>query len=140
MRFMIGLALATVCLVIAGSAGAQQASTKAVATTADIMTTLTVPASTAVFRAASEAPPDQAAWAAVRGQALVLAESGNLLLIGSRVRAGDWTRMAVALREAAAGAVKAADAKHAAALADAGDGIYETCEQCHLQYLQQGTP
>jgi hypothetical protein len=136
MRFVIGVALVVLCVVIARGTAAQQESSKAVATTGEVMATMTVPASTAVFRAASEAPREETGWAAVRGQALVLAESANLLLIGSRVRAGDWTRMAVAMRETAEAAVRAAEARNATGLSDAGEAVYETCEQCHARYLQ----
>ncbi|MBM3820883.1 MAG: hypothetical protein FJW14_17975 [Acidimicrobiia bacterium] len=136
MRFVIGVALLALGAVTAGSTAAQQDSTRAVATVGEVMATMTVPASAAVFRAASEAPREEKDWTAVRGQAIVLAESGNLLLIGSRVRTGDWSRMAVALREAAETAVRSADSRNATALSDAGEQVYETCEQCHSRYLQ----
>lgn len=117
-------------------ASAQQVGLRSVATTADIMTALTAPSSTAVFKAASEPPREAGDWIAVRAQALMLAESGNLLLIGARVRdEGEWTRLAAAMRDAAEAAVKAAGAKDATALSDAGERVYETCEQCHRQYL-----
>ena len=116
-------------------ASAQQMAPRAVATTADIMTTLVAPSSTAVFRAASAPPSDAQDWSALRAQALLLAESGNLLLIGARVRDEDeWTRQAAALRDSAEAAAKAAAAKDATALSEAGDRVYETCEQCHQQY------
>ena len=136
MRIVIGVALFALGAVIVRGTAAEDGSTTAVATTGEVMTYLVVPSSTAVFRAAAEAPREDKDWTAVRGQALVLAEAGNLLVIGSRERAGDWTRMAVALREAAVAAVKAAEQRDATALADAGERVYETCEQCHQRHLQ----
>ena len=136
MRFAIGAGVLGLFTVVTISA--QQAAVRSVATTGDIMTALIVPSSTVVFRAAADPPRDEKDWAALRAQALVLAESGNLLLIGSRVRKDrDWSRMAAALRDAADVAVKAAGAKNATALSEAGDRVYETCEQCHLRYLPQ---
>jgi hypothetical protein len=117
---------------------AQQIAPRAVATTADIMTGLVAPSSTVVFRAAADPPREAKDWIALRAQALLLAESGNLLLIGTRARDEDeWARQAAALRDAAEGAAKAAAAKDATALSDAGERVYETCEQCHQQYLTQ---
>jgi hypothetical protein len=132
------IAVAAGVLVLFTVTSAQQIAPRAVATTADIMTALVAPSSTVVFRAASEPPRDANDWIALRAQALMLAESGNLLLIGTRVRDEDeWTRQAAALRDAAAAAAKAAAAKDATALSEAGERVYETCEQCHQQYLAQ---
>jgi hypothetical protein len=102
----------------------------------DIMEALTIPMSDAVFAAGSEAPKDDAGWAAVHQKALVLAESANLLLIPPRViTSGTWTKWAVAQRDAAVQAMKAAKAKNGDALSDAGNALYETCEGCHKVYL-----
>jgi hypothetical protein len=118
------------------AACAKPALTTSIATTAEVMSAVVEPSSTAVFRAASNAPQADADWVAVRAQALVLAESGNLLLVGSRLRdADEWARAAAALREAAHGAATAAETRNAAALEAAGEKVYETCEQCHSRYM-----
>jgi hypothetical protein len=44
------------------------------------------PASDAVFRASGETSPNGKGWVEARTQALVLAEAGNLLMLGSRAR------------------------------------------------------
>ncbi len=97
------------------------------------------PASDAVFQAAGETPANAKGWDAARNQALVLAESGNLLMLGSRARdnAG-WMKMSRALVDAAAMAAAAAEKKDGKALAAAGDAITSTCESCHQPYRDRG--
>ena len=107
-----------------------------VGSSSDIMQALTIPLSDAVFAAGSEPPKDDAAWAALQQKAFALAESANLLLIPPRnITSGSWGKWAVAQREAALTAMKAARAKNADALSSAGDALYETCEGCHKVYL-----
>jgi hypothetical protein len=109
-----------------------------VATTAEIMRGVVVPTSNAVFEAAGQAPQTDAAWAALRMQALILAESGNLLMVGKRARDGrEWMQRSAALRDAAEAIVKAVDARNAVRLAEMSDQTYDTCEQCHVSYMQR---
>ena len=97
------------------------------------------PASDAVFRATSDAPSNDKGWVDARNQALVLAESGNLLMLGGRARdnAG-WMRMSRAFVDASATAASAAEKKDAGALAGAGDMITTACEACHRPYRDGG--
>ncbi|PYR63056.1 MAG: hypothetical protein DMF88_26100, partial [Acidobacteria bacterium] len=56
------------------------------------------PASDAVFNASTDPPTDDKGWTAARNQALILAESSNLLMVGSRVRDNaNWMKMSRAL-------------------------------------------
>ena len=81
------------------------------------------------------APKNEQEWAHVRHNALTLAESGNLLMIGDRpANRPDWIRMSQALIDAGVQALKAAEAKNAEALFDAGGRVYETCQSCHDKY------
>jgi hypothetical protein len=90
----------------------------------------------AVFDATSKPPKTDKEWAALRGTALMLAESGNLLMIGPRARdTAEWMKMARAQVDAAAIVIKAADAKDVAALTSAGNALYETCDACHGRYM-----
>lgn len=126
---------------IATAAFAQQTSLKPIATVKQLMAAMIVPSSNVIFRAASEAPKTENDWTVVGNHALTLAESGNLLMIGTRARdRGDWMKMARAQRDAAETAVKAAAARNADALSTASERIYETCEQCHARYMDRGTP
>ncbi len=81
------------------------------------------------------APKNDEEWATVRHNALTLAESGNLLMIGPRARdKGEWTKMSPALVDAGVAALKAAEAKNPEALFEAGGQVYDACQQCHSQY------
>src|SRR5690349_13532367 len=66
-------------------AAAAPGSMRAVATTRQLMHMVTIPSSDAVFKAAGDSPKTDEKWNEVRDSALAVAESGNLLMIGSRV-------------------------------------------------------
>jgi len=109
---------------------------KAIGSVPELMRALTIPNSDAVFRAQGEAPTDDAGWEALQRNALILAESGNLLMIGARARdTGNWRKDAYALIDASAAALNAARAKNAEQFSQAADAIYNACESCHKDYL-----
>lgn len=100
-----------------------------------VMLTMTIPASDAIFTAASEPPKDDHMWQEVRKSALVLQESAELLL--RRDLAKDdamWTELARALITHAKAASKAVDAKNVEAVAQVADDMYTTCKACHDEY------
>lgn len=108
---------------------------RAIGSVRDVMVSMVMPASDVVFNAGAEPPKAAADWETLRRNAIILAESANLLMIGTRVRdRADWLTMAQAQRDAAEAVVKAATAKDAAALGEAGDKAYETCTACHNKY------
>lgn len=74
-------------------------------------------------------PGDDSAWTEARRSALILAESGNLLMM--RNRAAGWTADAKLLVEAGAAAYRAAEAKNVKALAATSDRIDASCTTCH---------
>jgi hypothetical protein len=113
---------------------------RAVADSKQLHDILITPASDALFDASAANPPgDDKAWAAARNQALLLAEGGNLLMLGSRVRdTGNWMRMSRALVDAAALAAAAAEKKDAKGLEAAADSITVACMECHRPYRDQG--
>lgn len=81
-------------------------------------------------------PKDDAEWAAVRRAAVIVAESGNLLLMPGRVPDDpDWIKMSQALIEVGSRAIKAAEAKDKDALFDAGGEIYVVCSACHAKFM-----
>lgn len=129
-RFAVlaGLTFAALCT-------AQPAGVKAVATVSQLMQALIVPASNALFSVARQAPDSDAGWAEVRNSAVMLAESGNLLLIGSRAEASDtWSATSRALIEAGATALKAAEARDPEGVGEAGNQIIDACERCHEKH------
>jgi hypothetical protein len=83
------------------------------------------------------APKNDDEWANVRNNALTLAEAGNLLMIGDRPRdRGEWMKMSRALVDVGVVAWKAAEAKNAEALFEAGGQVYEACQHCHSKYMK----
>lgn len=106
------------------------------ATTRQIMLGITIPASDVVFGVAAEAPQDDAGWERVQANAYAVAESGNLLMTGMRpVNQDDWMAHARAMIAAAVNAARAAAARDADAVSDAGNALYETCDGCHARYM-----
>src|SRR5262245_16022541 len=97
------------------------------------------PASDAVFEASTNETLDAKGWTIARNQAMVLAESGNLLMVGARVRDnGNWMKMSRAMVDAAALAATAAEKRDAKALGAATDAITTSCMECHRPYRDQG--
>jgi cytochrome c556 len=136
------LTFSTLVVMAALTLAAQRApvtGVRAVANVRQLHDALISPASDAVFGAASEPPHDANGWTAAQNQALALAESGNLLMVGNRVRDnGSWMKMSRALVEAAALAATAAEKKDAKGLEAATDAITVACMECHRPYRDQG--
>ena len=80
-------------------------------------------------------PRTKEEWDNVRTHAMMLSESGNLLMMPPRAKdGGDWMKMAQSLVDTAAVALRAAEAKDADALLNVGGTIDEACETCHKKY------
>ena len=133
--------LVLILLVPVASASAQRSTSgvRPIATVRQLHEIMITPASDAVFRASGDTSPNEKGWVDARNQALVLAEAGNLLMLGSRARDNmGWMTMSRALVDAAATAASAAEKKDADALAGAGDIITAACEACHQPYRDRG--
>jgi hypothetical protein len=116
----------------------QQPAYKPVATVGELMSSIVVPSSDVVFAAAGEKPRNDGEWAKVKSNAIILAESGNLLLMRAPASNNEnWLKYSRALIDAGQTALKAANAKNVDALSDAGNDIYDTCDSCHKQYMKQ---
>ena len=112
---------------------------RAVASVKQLHEVMISPASDAVFDASANPPRSDKGWTAARNQALLLAEAGNLLMVGNRVRDNDnWMKMSRALVDGAALAATAAEKKDGKALETATDSITVACEACHRPYRDQG--
>jgi hypothetical protein len=84
------------------------------------------------------APKNDEEWEAVRNSAYLVAESGNLLMMGDRARdSGDWIKLSQALVDVGRRAIKAAEAKDKAAVFDVGAEVYDACTACHAKYAAQ---
>ena len=133
--------LVLLLLVPVASASAQRSTSgvRPIATVRQLHEIMITHASDAVFRASGDTPTDEKSWVDARSQALVLAEAGNLLMLGSRARDNmGWMRMSRALVDAAATAAGGAEKKDADALAGAGDIITAASEACHRPYRDGG--
>ncbi|MGQ0734227.1 MAG: hypothetical protein ACT4QD_11290 [Acidobacteriota bacterium] len=74
-------------------------------------------------------------WETVVNAAYTVTESGNLMMIGSRVRSGgDWMALSQALIESGRKAIRAAEARDKTGVFDAGAELYEACTACHAIY------
>ncbi|HAK56805.1 MAG TPA: hypothetical protein DCP38_15200 [Acidobacteria bacterium] len=103
-----------------------------------LMDAMTIPASNAVFNVGRQPPETDEEWSALALSAVVLAESGNLLLIRDRARdEAAWTEASQAMVEAGAAALGAVEARDVDALLDAGDVVFGSCEACHATYLKR---
>jgi hypothetical protein len=81
-------------------------------------------------------PRTDAEWTAVRNAAIIVAESGNLLMMVPRAKDdGEWMQRAQEMINAGEEAMKAAEAKNADKLFTVGGDIYDSCSNCHRKYL-----
>ena len=127
--------IAVVIAALASGTAAPQDADKAAQTVEQIMTTMTIPASDAIFAAGSEPPKDDAQWVDLRAKTGTLAESARLLVkTGPSKDDAEWIKMARALVTEAELIMKAVDAKDAERIAQAGDEMYETCKACHDRF------
>jgi hypothetical protein len=143
-----GLAMNTHPWTIAGlilmtSACSKGQELQPIATVEQIMETTVESAANVVFDAAVwengvqvGGPKTADDWKMVQANALMLAETTNLLLMTGRAKdQSGWPVRAQALRDAAIEAAKAAEAKNTQAIFDAGTHVYQACTGCHLQYI-----
>ena len=74
-------------------------------------------------------------WDAVRNNAYVFAEAGNLLMMPTRAKdGGEWMQMAQALIDTGQKAIRAAEARNTTGVFDAGAEVYDACTNCHAKY------
>lgn len=85
----------------------------------------------------AEKPADAEAWGFARGQALLVAETGNLLLVRpprSEAGQGTWMKHASELREAGSTLARAAAAKDYARARVELAGLANVCNRCHQAF------
>jgi hypothetical protein len=106
-----------------------------VGTMSELMIKIIYPASDAIFYVTTRTPANEAEWAVLQGQALMVAESANLLMMPAHMRDEDrWLADAKLMRDAGLAAFKAAKAKDVAALDQLNDAMYQSCVTCHQHY------
>lgn len=109
--------------------------TRNVGTMSDLMVKIIYPASDALFYIESRTPKTDAEWTVIEGQALMVAESANLLMLPGRARdQKQWMVDAKLMLDAGADAYAAAKKKDVAAIAALSERLMESCTQCHKNY------
>ena len=84
------------------------------------------------------APQTAEQWDAVRNSALVVAESGNLLLMPSRLKdSTQWVTLSRGMIDAARTAMQVAEAHDKVAVFNAGAALYDSCVACHVKYYPE---
>src|SRR6185437_12558692 len=110
---------------IAWTAMAQAPTYQPVGTMGQLMINIIYPTSDAIFYVERTPPKTQVEWNALANQALMLAESGNLLMMPGRARdQGNWIKDAKLMVDAGAAAYKAAQAKDMAGIVAVNDKLY----------------
>jgi hypothetical protein len=130
--FALSIALAGA---LAQAASSDRPPTRNVGSMSDLMVKIIYPTSDALFYIESRTPKTDAEWTALEGQALMLAESANLLMMPGRARdQKQWMADSQLMLDAGAAAVKAAQAKNVDAIAALSDQLMESCTTCHRHY------
>jgi hypothetical protein len=125
-------------LLLASSALADAPTFQPVGTNLQVMKAMVIPSSDVLFAISANAPKNDKEWTAVQNSALILAESGNLLMMTGRSKDnGEWMKDSKALVDAGNAAFKAANAKDLNKLGDISDDILAACETCHTKYKPQ---
>ena len=132
---IIGLFSLVMVLILTGPTLAQAPSVEPVGTMSQLMVDIIYPTSDDIFYIGRTPPSNNAEWGAIQRSALMLAESGNLLMVGSRAREqGNWIKDAKLLVDVGAAAYKAARAKDMDAILALNEQLYTACVTCHQDY------
>ncbi len=83
-------------------------------------------------------PKNDEEWTNVRNRAMMVAESGNLLMMSPRAKdGGDWMKYAKEMVDTGTDCMKAAEAKDVEKLFATGGVLYQTCSNCHRNYIEE---
>ncbi len=135
MRRIGALALLAAVLFPAGGARAQEPAFEPVGSIADIMREIIYPMSDELFYVMRAPPETDLEWNALRRSFLVLAESGNLIMMeGRSIPRDDWMDHARELVDVSVEAYEAAGAKDLDAVRALSPRMEASCRACHEQY------
>ena len=128
-------AVGLLVLLLVAASLAQTPAFQPVGTVSQVMISITYPTSDALFYVERNPPKTEKDWGDLQAQALMLAESGNLLMMGRRARdQGDWIKESQELVDVGAVAYKAALAKDLPAIVALNQRLNDACVVCHQQY------
>ncbi len=129
------LALTVALAAALAQTAAPRPPTRNVGTMSDLMVKIIYPASDALFYIESRTPKTDSEWTALEGQALMVAESANLLMMPGRARdQKQWMADARLMLDVGADAVAAAKKRDVEAIAALSDRLMESCTTCHKNY------
>jgi cytochrome c556 len=116
-------------------AGSDRPPMRNIGSMSDLMVKIIYPTSDALFYIESRTPATEAEWNVLEGQALMLAETANLLMMPGRARdQKQWMADAKLMLDAGAAAVKAVKSKNVDAISALSDQLLESCTSCHKHY------
>jgi hypothetical protein len=108
---------------------------RVVATMSDLMVKIIYPASDALFYIESRTPKTESEWTVLEGQALMVAESANLLMMPGRARdQKQWMVDATLMLDSAADAYAAAKKRDVQGIVMVNERLLESCTSCHKNY------
>jgi hypothetical protein len=132
---IIRLLFLTVCVIFPGPAAAQEPSFEPVGTIGELMIDIIYPKSDELFYVLREPPTNDYEWNRLRGSALILAESGNLLMMeGRSIDQDEWMNSARLLVNVGNAAFEAAAAHDLDAIVALNAELESSCRACHEQY------
>jgi hypothetical protein len=107
-----------------------------VGTMSELMVDIIYPTSDAILYISSRTPTNDVEWNELRGKALMLAESANLLMTPMRAMPpqDQWMKDAQLMLDAGTAAFEAAKNRDVAALEELNQAVYESCLVCHFHY------
>ena len=101
----------------------------------ELMVDVLYPAGDAIFYIETRTPTNSEEWALVQMQALMIAESANLLMMPGRARDQDqWMRDAELMLDAGEAAYRASKDQDVEGLVALNDQLYMSCVTCHQHY------
>ena len=138
MRLLVLLLLTSAVLAQAPSTQAPSNETpalKSIGTMSEVMVRVIFPTSNEIFYVGRNENKTEKDWEDLRNNALMLAESANLLMADNRAKDKDrWMKDARLLRDVGDKAFKFAKVKDLEGLKALNDELYEACQSCHEHY------
>jgi hypothetical protein len=108
---------------------------KSIGTMSEVMVRVIFPTSNEIFYVGRNENKTEKDWEDLRNNALMLAESANLLMADNRAKDKDrWMKDARLLRDVGDKAFKFAKVKDLEGLKALNDELYEACQSCHEHY------
>ena len=135
MRILAALLFVTVAAVAQTGTAPAPGKFQPVGSMSQLMIDIIYPTSDAIFYVDREPPTKPQDWAALRTNALMLAESGNLLMMDGRARdQKNWIMESKMLIDLGAKAFRAAQDKNLDGIRALNDPLNAACVVCHYQY------